>query len=265
MNMPPKKASVAAEPEETFTQVPPPPPPAVATAIPSSCSGSVRLPEFFKDDPATWFGSIESTFYVRGITDPVAKVHFTVQRLDAETTTCIRTLLRDWSTPASFDQLRTKLCAFFERSPESRLDQILSTTTFGDVKPSRFAEELARLGDSLTMDDVLNRVFLRSLPRQVANTVANSGSKSFADVAIAADQVYASVDEASRLHDRISSPSLVTAVAVRGPQNRNPGKPQPQRFQPGDQKLCWFHRRRGNSARSCWGLLEKNTNVKRFV
>ena len=245
--MPPKKTSVAADPTEVSVPAPPPPPPtptAIAAAISSAYSGSVRLPEFFRDDPAAWFGSLESVLYIKQVTDPVAKFHFAIQRLDAETTTCVRTLLRDPPTPSSYAQLRKKLCAFYERSPEDRLDQLLSTSTSGNVKPSRFAEELLRLGDNLTMDDVYKCIFLRSLPKNIANAVASVKSKTFADVADAADVVYANLDAASRRHDPPSFP--VNAVVQRSVNRANDSTaPRP------GPKLCWYHRRWGDAAKSC--------------
>ena len=249
--MPRKKNSDAGDATEAALPTTPPAVPAARSAAtappPASCSGAVKLPEFYKDDPSAWFGTLESIFVIKGVADPVLRFHYAVQRLDCETSTFVRTLLRAPPDASSYANLRKKLCAVFERLPESRLDEFLATSTSGDVKPSRFAESLLRLTDDLTIDDVRKRVFLRSLPPQFTNAVANTRSSSFMDVVVeAADLVYATVSEAARQHQPPAPLSVHAVVA-------QPRRPQPDRPRnpPQGKELCWYHRRFGEAARSC--------------
>ena len=231
---------------------------------------SVQLPTFIKDDPEAWFSSIEAHFALKNISDPKTKFYHAVAKLDAETTSAVREVIRGPATDDSYQALRNHLCDLFQAPPEQRLDELFAITTIGDMKPTRFARELDRLAEGQTMEDVKTRIFLRSLPPSIRTAISGSVSRSYADLVKAAEKAWARADESNRTavnridHFSVSTVSSRGAARSCGRGGRFLTNPNPRpltetstrpltaqnagRFPDG---LCRYHRRWGDNARSC--------------
>ena len=53
----------------------------------------MQLPAFFREAPSAWFSAIESTFFLKKISDPLTKYHYAVSKLDADVAASIHELL----------------------------------------------------------------------------------------------------------------------------------------------------------------------------
>ena len=245
---------------------------------------AVQLPTFMKDDPEAWFGAVESHFVLKNVTDPKTKYHHAVAKLDAETTSAVREVLRAPTTNQSYQELRDLLCDLFEAPPEQRLDELFSLTTMGDSKPTRFARELDRLADGQTMTDVKTRIFLHCLPPSIQTAIGGNVSKTYTDLVKAAEKAWARADESSRASVNRVDDFAVAAVSSQGSGRgrgrgghrtttsfygtgtsapSSAGTRTPQTARPAQSGLCRYHRRWGDSARSCTEWCSRWTERRR--
>ena len=133
----------------------------------------------------------------------------------------------------------------------------------GDLKPSRFAANLLRLVDGLSISDVSARIFRRSLPPRVADAISCMSFPSFDSFVSTADKAWSqhqpsTPNTVNEIHQSLNV-NVVTgfpsrrppsAPAIRG-RGRGRGSAPPPPPPTGTSTLCKFHRRWGDEARSC--------------
>ena len=193
------------------------------------------------------------------MTDPVTKYYYVLSKLDSET---LRKLSAFLDRPLGSDpyaDIRKKLCKTFEPPLEAKLDAFLATNDAGDVHPAEFGLELQRLLANASTDDLLQRVFLRSLRPTIVTAITNSLSADFETVMAAADRALTAAST--------SDPAGSTAVsvsAISGPPKSSRGSARSGRGGRGSRQhgirpsnrvesvaLCHFHRKFGDAARKC--------------
>ena len=98
-------------------------------------AATVKLPDFWQNNPRSWFQHIEAQFQLRGITQDVTKYFHVVAALDASTTA--RCMARLEAPPAvgKYDALKAFLVDLFELSELEKADRLLSLKAGGP--PSR--------------------------------------------------------------------------------------------------------------------------------
>ena len=83
------------------------------------------------------------------------------------------------------------MCDLYEPTQEQRLDEALKITEMGDRRPSRFARELERLFSGISIEDVMARVFHRSLPQDVKTAISGTAKTlPFREMVAAADAAW---------------------------------------------------------------------------
>ena len=128
---------------------------------------------------------------------------------------------------------------------EQKLDALLAVNDIGDERQSEYALELRRLLGEATLDDILKRLFVRSLPKHLTNAISGSVDTSFDALVDAADKAW-SLESAS-----IAS---VNAVASSGENRGRVARQKVSRPASQDCKsmvLCRFHAKFGDSAKRC--------------
>ena len=83
-----------------------------------SAATAIQLPSFFKEDPRAWFKAIESTFFLKKISNWITKFHHAIAKPDAETCSTVREILFAPVSASSFNHLRGLLCDLFQLTKE---------------------------------------------------------------------------------------------------------------------------------------------------
>ena len=173
---------------------------------------TVQLLTFDKAEPRAWFRIEDANFGIRRATDPVTKYYYVLSKLDSET---LRKLSAFLDLPLGSDpylDIRKKLCKTFEPPLEAKLDAFLATNDAGDERPAEFGLELQRLLANASTDDLLKRVFLRSIKPTIVTAITSSLSADYETVVAAADRAWTAASAS-----KPSGPPTASVSAISGP------------------------------------------------
>ncbi|PIK48263.1 hypothetical protein BSL78_14866 [Apostichopus japonicus] len=155
-----------ATPDETATTMSKPEPPQES----SITAVNLRLPPFYPNDPALWFGQVESLFVTRRITSQDTKFAFVISSLQPEVAQEIRDILLTPPSKNRYDFLKSELIKRTSQSEQKRLRQLLTTEDLGDRKPSQLLRRMYQLlGDQQLESSILKQLFLQRLPTNVSS------------------------------------------------------------------------------------------------
>ena len=90
-----------------------------------------------------------------------------------------------------YAEIRSVLCCTYEPKLEQKLDALLAASNLGDERPAEYAMELRRLIDTATTDDILKRIFVRSMPKHLWDVISGSHDDSFDGLVDAANKAWA--------------------------------------------------------------------------
>jgi len=205
----------------------------------------VKLPEFWQEDPETWFDAAEAQFRRGGVTDSRAKADFVLTALPALLIRSIRDILRD---PRADDttiyyRLKERLLRRFAPSKWQQVYQLIDHPGAGDLRPSQLLDNmLALLPPGEPPGLLFQGLFLRRLPAEIRDHLAAGSFDSVREMAVMADQLWDARQGAGS--------GSVNAVGGRqGGRRRSPSKSR--RYEPGPDGLCFFHHRFGDKAHKC--------------
>lgn len=217
-------------------------------AQPSGFTASVKLPEFWRNDPAPWFQHVEALFHLRGITEDDSRYYLVVAALDQQSTRRVMQILSAPPPRGKYAALKQLLLRRFSLSAAERADKLLSLPGLGDGSAVDLMDEMLSLLGSDEGGFIFPQIFLRQLPPPVRAALANSpclAANDLRGLAEEADrilltsrrsigQLVASTSLQPTAED--ADPAMVAAVAARKKRR-------------GD--LCFFHQRFGCKARRC--------------
>ena len=214
---------------------------------------SLKLPEFWTDDPAVWFVRVEAQFRSRAITLDSTKFDYVVTALDNRTAAEVKAIICQPPPQNQYVALKTALISAFGKSQTQKDNELFSICGLGDRKPSSLLRKIESLNNDA---DTLRRAFfLAQLPSQVRAILASQKFADIHELALTADRIV----EANNL----PQPTVNTINRRKTPTNhvKRSGPVTDQPF------ICYFHRRFGPDARTCRPgcrfakLLETTTNT----
>ena len=217
---------------------------------------SVQLPAFDKLEPVSWFAVADANFALRKVSDELTKYYYILSKLDSSTLRKLSAFLKRPRGDSPYQEIRSELCEAFEPSMEQRLDTLLAVTDSGEESLRAFGLQLQRLLGDATTDDILKRIFLRSIPHTIVTAISGSLEAKFSVVLQVADRAQKASATSAR-----AAPAAATVAAVSGPSTPAPrrggrgGRQRGGRSGAQDHiksvQLCHFHLRFGDSARRC--------------
>ncbi|CAL9696567.1 unnamed protein product [Knipowitschia caucasica] len=217
---------------------------ASAAAAPAVFAATIRLPDFWQNDPEPWFQHVDAQFHLRGITTDDTKYFHVVAALDSATTRRLMGLLRDPPAANKYEALKRALLQLYQLSDMERADRLLSLTGLGDSKPTELMENMLALLGSGDVSFLFTHLFLRQLPPQVRTALANSPlirTKDYRGLAEEADRLLLASRQVS-VHALLpcvpESEDTVDVAAVTERRKKENG-------------LCFYHHRFGVKARRC--------------
>ena len=197
---------------------------AVASAV------SLKLPEFYTDNPEVWFVYCDAQFQLRGITSDETKFAHIILALPQSAAARVHELL---TSPPAADKYVTLKAALLEKytlSNTKKAAALLNMAGLGERKPSDLLAHMQACHPKGEPFGFLSReLFLRQLPLDVRAHLADKQQLAMAEFAKEADQFFTSTGA------RISAASSRPSAPVRAPAAG----------------LCYYHERFGEKAKKC--------------
>lgn len=150
---------------------------------------SVRLPQFWAEDPEIWFAQVEAQFAVSGTTADATKFYMVVQQLDHKIAREVRDIITNPPKTEKYEKLKQELTRRLSTSREQRIRQLLTHEELGDRKPSQFLRHLRSLASDGVTDDFLRSLWASRLPTHVQAIIASQKSTGLDEVAELADKI----------------------------------------------------------------------------
>ena len=201
---------------------------------------SVKLPEFWPEDPEVWFLRVEAQLRTRSVTQDQTKFDYLVASLDNTTAAEVKAVLSNPPTEDKYGTLKQALLSAFGKSQAQKDSELLNISGLGDRKPSALLRKLESLNNDA---ETLRRAFfLAQLPNQVRSILALEDFTDIHDLAKAADRIV----EAQNISQTVSAASFRRPPPTRYQQNTaGKSKSTAENF------ICSYHQRFGPAARHC--------------
>lgn len=232
---------------------------------------TLKLPEFWTENPAIWFVQAEAQFALRGITNDDTKYHHVVSALPDRAAARIADLFADpLSEGTRYNFLKDRLLRTFQGSLLERVNKLLDFPPLGDRLPSALLAAMAPLAPGGKAEGAyFVAIFLRKLPDYIRRQVVNETLDTAADlrrmaakadklVTVCGPSMAAAVqsagspsetppncDEHQQHQTTEDGPHTIEAVHRQQPHR------QPNRRSSDRPPTCWKHKRFGTQARGC--------------
>ncbi len=106
--------------------------PAAGGTPPPGHQGLIKLPDFWTENPISWFCLAEGQFTLRNVTDPVTRYYHVLSSLSRDAVRLVRHMLYEETGPESHDNLRTSLLASHSLSNNQKMERMMKHPTLGD-------------------------------------------------------------------------------------------------------------------------------------
>ena len=131
---------------------------------------SVKICDFWTEDPQSWFDRADNQFRIRGIKEDETKFSHCVQALNYSQHKEVKALIRDPPKGGSYPALKKALVAAFGKTQLDRDTELLNLKHMGDRDPRSVAREI----DSLLAEpgSLPRAVMINMLPQDVRVALA---------------------------------------------------------------------------------------------
>ena len=230
---------------------------------------SVKLPDFWAEDPRTWFCQAEAQFRISRVSSESLKFDYVIQKLPSDVIKRVRDLVNNPPEAGRYSVLKDRLLSMYKKSNYEELRDFSCVPALGDRRPSVLMDDLlcsipsldtsgaalpfvvyaflSRLPDSLRslVSSVKYEDSLQALAEQADRLWTASGGSS---VYSAAQPVF--VGHAVRPHDDDdSTPDLEVQAVLPRAADRSSGRQRPPPQQ--HRHLCFPHRKYRAQAINC--------------
>ncbi|XP_059225766.1 uncharacterized protein LOC131997911 [Stomoxys calcitrans] len=149
---------------------------------------SVKIPPFWRNNPALWFKQVESQFITSGITSDSTKFHTIVGSIDASVLSEVSDLILNPPETNMYETLKKSVQERFMDSEEKGLKRLLREMELGDKKPSTLLREMICLASGEVSDELLKTLWMQRLPKQT-QAILSVSSESSSNLAAMADKI----------------------------------------------------------------------------
>ena len=238
--------------------------PADASAAVATAAVSVKLPEFWKNDPSMWFAQAEAQFALAGIVRDDTKYYHIISRIDQSIICHVSDLIQNPPAQQKYDAVKTRLISRFELSSQAKLERLLNACDLGDMRPTHLLARMQELGAGLNInDDVMKVLFLQRMPEKMRpilsisdGTLSKLAEMADKMVETSAPQVAATTskdNDLSSLYQQIANlTAKVRRLKTTGARSRSSSRARRERNRDTEESgVCWYHRKYGRNARQC--------------
>lgn len=151
-------------------------------------AASIKLPSFWKNNPALWFCQVESQFDIAGIRTELTKFNYIVGMLESNVLAQVSDIILNRPEVDMYTILKDRILRCFTESAESKFKRLINEISLDGKKPSHLLREMKDLAGAGVGDDVLKSLWMQQLPVQVQTVLAVS-SENLSKLAEMADKV----------------------------------------------------------------------------
>ena len=228
---------------------------------------AIRVPPFWKPDPALWFFKIEAQFRYSAITADQTKYDAVVASIDAEILSQVFDVVRSPPAEGKYEMLKKRLIDAFADTENQQIRKLLTEQELGDLRPSQLLTKMRTLAGTKVNDDFLKTLWLQRLPVNSQTILSASGDK-LDNLSAMADRIWETnpisinkistsfeTSELEKLRQQISL--LTTQVSELSKRNSRPtfrsrSKSKSRNSSPyAVQGVCFYHKRFGAKAQKC--------------
>lgn len=239
---------------------------AVAAGAELAAAVSVKLPDFWKNDPNMWFAQAEAQFHLARITQDETKFWHIVARIDQSVICHISDLVNTPPVINKYQAVKDRLIARFALSPQARIEQLLGSSDLGDLRPSHLLARMQEIATGLNVDEsIMKTLFLQRIPSnarailsisdgsltklaEMANRMLDSSATNVSSCS--APTTGSSPLDYSSLKGEIEALTAeIRRLKARPNRNRSRSSSRPSTV--GDDTICWYHRKYGGRAEHC--------------
>ena len=245
---------------------------------------SIKLQPFLKDHPELWFTQVENQFQARGIVADDTKYWHVSSSLSPDVALEVWDIIGSPPAVNKYQALKDALIARTAISERDKIQQLLSTETLGDQRPSNMLRKMQQLISNRQVDDALLRqLFLQRLPANIQQILAAVNAPTVNDLAVFADQIFEVKDSNAPAVPQVcavdSKPTPDPAQAIlinaisdltkqiaelksefhhqqRQSRRQTPARGRGRsnsrkRSETRNRDYCWYHNKFGDKARRC--------------
>lgn len=243
---------------------------AAAAGAELAAAVSVKLPDFWEDDPNMWFAQAEAQFHLARITQDETKFWHIIAKVDKKVLCQISDLVSTPPVINKYQAVKDRLILRFALSPQARIEQLLGASDLGDLRPSHLLARMQEIATGLNVDDnIMKTLFLQRIPSH-ARAILSISDGSLTKLAEMADRMLESSgpNVASCQSPDVASSSLeyrslkgeieALTAEIRRLKARPEGRPSRTRSRSSSRKsaaggdtICWYHRKYGGRAEHC--------------
>lgn len=238
---------------------------------------SVKLSEFWRDNPKIWFTQAEAQFDIAGITQDATKYGHVLSKLDARLADEVEDIISNPPPSDKYQHLKTELIKRFSTTKKQRTRQLLGEEQLGDRKPSAFLRHLRSLTGKGGDEDIIRELWMRALPAEVQRILIAHLDLPLEKVAEIADDIVDTlpptttatpavneasasvsqlpdlnklmrcIEELTRKVNALSNDHTRTTRA----KSRSQSRPRSRSASSSGVRLCWYHKRFASNASKC--------------
>lgn len=219
---------------------------------------AVKLPEFWQEDPTTWFIEAESQFALAGVVTDSTKYHHIVKNITSKTK--INAVWDIISAPPAenkYETIKTRLLKVFDDSLQVRVEKLFNAE-IGEMKPSQFLSYLRRLAANTGInDESLKAIFLKGLPAHMSSILSIltnplTAIAEFGDVMIKREPQVNQINHSDEKYNELKQEIEHLTAAVRNMRSgAQPRSNNHQSNRANNSDICWYHMKYGRNARKC--------------
>lgn len=172
---------------------------------------NLKLPLFWKGNPALWFIQVEAAFSLSNITADTTRFRHVITQLDSQTLPAISDIILNPPANNKYQAIKDRIMSSFAETSESKLRQLLRGIDPRDEKPTLLLQRIRNLADGQVSDALLRTLFLEQLPEYVRGVLIISGDLDLSALARQADKV---MEATSR-----NSVATVSAAVIKSESN----------------------------------------------
>ncbi|XP_075163217.1 uncharacterized protein LOC142235848 [Haematobia irritans] len=228
---------------------------------------SVKIPPFWRSNPALWFKQVESQFITSGIVADPTKFHTVVGSIDASILSEVSDIIINPPESNMYETLKRSIQERFMDSEEKRLKRLIREIEIGDKKPSTLLREMSSLAANKVSEEVLKSLWMQRLPKQT-QVILSVSSESLNKLAQMADKIAdtaepwdinaiassssegSSSSKIRNLEMKIDELTKKIEAMTTGSRSRSKSRSRSSNNSKG-KPLCWFHYKFREQARKC--------------
>lgn len=152
-------------------------------------SVEIKLPPFWKQDPALWFIQIDAAFHRKRITSDSSKYWTVISHIEPELLQHVSDIVKRPPENDMYKTLKESLISRLSTTQEQQLQILLDEIELGDNKPSQLLRRMQDLADNKVTEDVLRSLWLKRLPANVRFVLSANVETSLSAAATLADRL----------------------------------------------------------------------------